>query len=92
MTVEFSDRLYRRLKTQAVRRGKTVNELVIEGVRMVLASPARGEDSKKEVEFPLIISRRRKPLDIPDDAAFRVELVGDLESHAVSYGQSQDTD
>jgi hypothetical protein len=38
-TIEFDDALYRRLKVEAARRGRTVRELVAEGVRHVLDSP-----------------------------------------------------
>ena len=40
-TIEFDEGLYRRLKIEAVRRGRTVRELVAEGVRYVLATPPR---------------------------------------------------
>ena len=39
-TIDFDDALYRRLKLEAVRRGRTVRELVAEGVRLVLDGPA----------------------------------------------------
>lgn len=35
-TIDFDDQLYRRLKIEAARRGRTVRELVSEGVRYVL--------------------------------------------------------
>jgi len=35
-TIDFDDQLYRRLKIEAARRGRTVRELVAEGVRYVL--------------------------------------------------------
>lgn len=35
-TIDFDDNLYRRLKIEAARRGRTVRELVAEGVRYVL--------------------------------------------------------
>ena len=35
-TIDFDDALYRRLKVEAARRGRTVRELVAEGVRYVL--------------------------------------------------------
>jgi hypothetical protein len=35
-TIDFDDALYRRLKIEAARRGRTVRELVAEGVRYVL--------------------------------------------------------
>jgi len=47
-TIDFDDQLYRRLKVEAARRGRTVRELVAEGVRYVLDGerpepPAAGE-------------------------------------------------
>jgi len=42
-TIDLDDALYRRLKVEAARRGRTVRELVAEGVRYVLdASASRG--------------------------------------------------
>lgn len=38
-TIDFDEVLYRRLKIEAARRGRTVRELVAEGVRYVLDSP-----------------------------------------------------
>ena len=38
-TIDFDDTLYRRLKVEAARRGRTVRELVADGVRHVLDSP-----------------------------------------------------
>jgi hypothetical protein len=38
-TIEFDDRLYVRLKIEAARRGRTIRELVTEGVRRVLDAP-----------------------------------------------------
>lgn len=35
-TIDFDEHLYRRLKVEAARRGRTVRELVAEGVRYVL--------------------------------------------------------
>ncbi len=39
-TIDFDDALYRRLKIEAARRGRTIRELVTEGVRHVLDTPA----------------------------------------------------
>ena len=44
-TIEFDDALYRRLKVEAARRGRTVRELVAEGVRHVLDSPPSPADA-----------------------------------------------
>ena len=38
-TIDFDDALYRRLKVEAARRGRTVRELVTEGIRHVLDTP-----------------------------------------------------
>jgi hypothetical protein len=39
-TIEFDDALYRRLKIEAVKRGRTVRELVADGVLHVLNAPS----------------------------------------------------
>jgi hypothetical protein len=39
-TIDFDAALYRRLKMEAARRGRTIRELVDEGVRYVIARPA----------------------------------------------------
>jgi hypothetical protein len=46
-TIDFDDNLYRRLKIEAARRGRTVRELVAEGVRYVLDGEQTAE---REVE------------------------------------------
>ncbi len=38
-TIEFDDALYRRLKAEAALRGRTVKDMVAEGVRRILAGP-----------------------------------------------------
>ncbi len=38
-TIDFEERLYRRLKVEAARRGRTIRELVEDGVRYVLDLP-----------------------------------------------------
>ncbi len=48
-TIEFDDALYRRLKIEAAKRGRTVRDLVAEGVHRVLESPdATPEDTANE--------------------------------------------
>lgn len=41
-TIDFDDARYRRLKIEAARRGRTVRELVAEGVRVVTFDRAMG--------------------------------------------------
>jgi hypothetical protein len=43
-TIDFDDALYRRLKVEAARRGRTVRDLVAEGVRMALDAPPSAVD------------------------------------------------
>jgi len=83
-TIEFDDDLYRQLKATAALRGKKVRELVNEGVKMVLDPSWKPGRKREPVEFPLIKSSRKKPLEIPDDIASRIELAEDLERYAAS--------
>ena len=39
-TIDLDDALYRRLKVEAARRGRTVRELVADGIRAVLDAPS----------------------------------------------------
>ncbi len=41
-TIDLDEGLYRRLKMEAARRGRTVRELVAEGIRVVIDSPDIG--------------------------------------------------
>jgi len=54
-TIEFDDELYRELKTTAAVRGRKIDDLVAEGVRMVL----RVEDSagqRSRIKLPIVKS------------------------------------
>ena len=45
-TIDFEPALYRRLKMEAARRGRTIRDLVTDGVRHVLGAPAPSEDTR----------------------------------------------
>jgi plasmid stability protein len=47
-TIDFDEGLYRRLKVEAARRGRTVRDLVAEGVRHVLGIPETPATAVKE--------------------------------------------
>lgn len=52
-TIDFDDQLYRRLKIEAAKRGRTVRELVAEGVQYVLDGPPnerRDEEVRREAD------------------------------------------
>ncbi len=49
-TIDFDDALYRRLKIEAARRGRTVREMVAEGVQYVLDTPDVGSTSPAPVD------------------------------------------
>jgi predicted transcriptional regulator len=83
-TIEFEDELYRQLKATAALRGRKVKDLVEEAVRMVLHSSWKPVDPSIRVELPLIPTRRKAPLDIPDDIAARLDSLSDREGHAAS--------
>ena len=51
-TIDFDDALYRRLKVEAARRGRTVRELVAEGVRYVLDAPATRDNGADDGMTP----------------------------------------
>ncbi len=47
-TIDFDEGLYRRLKVEAARRGRTVRDLVAEGVRHVLGIPEAAAPAVQE--------------------------------------------
>lgn len=83
-TIDFEDELYRQLKATAALRGRKVRDLVQDGVRMVLQNSWKPVDPSVRVELPLIPTRRKTPLDIPDDIAARLDSFSDREGHAAS--------
>jgi len=53
-TIDFDDGLYRRLKIEAARRGRTIRDMVEEGVRRVLDLPKASDilpDASSEPEW-----------------------------------------
>lgn len=51
-TIDLDEGLYRRLKVEAARRGRTVRELVAEGIRVVLDAPPIGDASSEDQANP----------------------------------------
>ena len=59
-TIDFDERLYRRLKIEAARQGRTVKELVDEGVRMVLGESVAPDASAPAGEWIGSLSKYAK--------------------------------
>lgn len=51
-TIDLDESLYRRLKVEAARRGRTVRELVAEGIRAVLDAPAVAGSARDGIQAP----------------------------------------
>ena len=45
-TIDLDEALYRRLKVEAARRGRTVRELVAEGIRAVIDAPPDADSAR----------------------------------------------
>lgn len=52
-TIDLDEALYRRLKMEAARRGRTVRELVAEGIRAVIDAPPIVESASPEAKAPV---------------------------------------
>ena len=51
-TIDLDDTLYRRLKVEAARRGRTVRELVAEGIRAVIDAPPTVDAANGRAQVP----------------------------------------
>jgi hypothetical protein len=73
-TIEFDDRLYRRLKIEAARRGRTIRDLVQEGVRAILdepPQPAPGAENAEPAWFGSLSAYASNAGEAHDMAAIR---------------------
>lgn len=71
-TVDIPDKKYRLLKSRAATQGKTVKELVMRGVDVVLAEEEIRP--KRRLKLPLIKSSRPGTLDIDNEHIY--DLIG----------------
>ncbi|MEO7425032.1 MAG: hypothetical protein ABI036_07585 [Fibrobacteria bacterium] len=83
-TIEFEDDLYRQLKATAALRGKKVRELVNEAVRKSLQEPWSAVVKEPAPEWPVVGTKRKRPLAIPDDVASRLDSESDSDGYAAS--------
>ncbi len=81
-TLEIPDDLFREAKVKAALEGRKLKDLVAEGLRLRIAQSARV--NPRTVQFPLLKSKSKHPLKIPDDIASRLELADDLARYEAS--------
>ena len=81
-TLEIPDDLFRQAKAKAAMEGRKLKDLVTEGLRLRLNQMPTA--NQKPVKFPLIKSKNKRALHIPDDIASRLELADDLKRHESS--------
>jgi beta-lactamase regulating signal transducer with metallopeptidase domain len=80
-TLEIPDQLFREAKAKAALEGVRLKDLVTEGLRTVLYGKPPLARKSRRIKFPVLESRGKAMLTIPDDAAYRVELMDDLARH-----------
>lgn len=84
-TLDIPDDLFREAKAKAALEGRKLKDLVTEGLRLRMRQGPR--ENLKLVKFPLIKSKSKRPLKIPDDIASRLESADDLKRHE-SFAQT----
>lgn len=75
-TVELPGELIRRAKAEAALRGRKFNDLVEEGLRLVLATPRRGKASARSLDEPMASGRGVVDSGVPDLASNPRHLKG----------------
>lgn len=84
-TVEIPDDLLADATTFALRAGRELSDVVAEGLRRVVASgPSRIDEQPRRVRLPIIECGEPGTLNIPDDAASRLDVMEDASRHAAS--------
>lgn len=83
-TLEISDDLFRAAKAKAALEGIKLRELVDRGLKREVYGEVAVRVERQRVKFPLLKSRRKGPLTIPDDAAFQAEMMDDKARHEAS--------
>ena len=78
-TIDFDDALYRRLKVEAARRGRTVRDLVADAVRHALDAPQDSQSDARDASRPDVwrpqwfasLDQYARTVDKHDSAAIR---------------------
>jgi hypothetical protein len=83
-TLDIPDDLFREAKAKAALQGLKLKDMVAEGLRAVLHGKAPPAPRPRHIKFPVLAARGKARLAIPDDAAYRAELLDDLARHEAS--------
>ena len=84
-TLEIPDDLLADVTSFAARAGRALNDVVAEGLRRVVATaPAQAREPRRRVRLPIIECGAPGTLNIPDDAASRLDAMEDTARHAPS--------
>ena len=83
-TLEIPDDLFREAQAKAAIEGIRLKDLVTRGLEREVRGESRTRAKRRRLKFPILKSRSSKPLDIPDDAAFRVDLADEIARHEAS--------
>jgi len=83
-TLEVPDDLSREAKSRAALTGQKLKDVIAEGLRAVLYGKPPPARRRRHIKFPVLIPRAKAPLTLPDDAAYRAELLDDLAHHEAS--------
>jgi len=81
-TLEIPDDLFREAKAKAALEGYKLKDFVTEALRLRMGHLPK--EKRALVKFPLIKSRSKQPLNVPDDIASRLELSEDLKKYEAS--------
>lgn len=79
--LDIPDELFRQAKAKAALEGLKLKDVVADGLRAVLHGKPPGARRPRHIKFPVLAARGKTPLAIPDDAAYRAELLDDLARH-----------
>jgi hypothetical protein len=83
--LEIPDDLLADATSFAAREGRALSDVVAEGLRRVVATaPMTGRESHRRVRLPIIECGAPGTLNIPDDAASRLEAMEDMTHRAAS--------
>jgi len=72
-TVDIPDPIYRELKARAAREGRSVKELILQGVAVTLRSetpPPEKSKSKRKLKFPILHSKNPGSLKLGPEGVY----------------------